>query len=155
MKQIVIGLMSGLVTATLLFASTSVNASPDRLQGWVKATNKKIESRMVYPSNGESGIVVATFQRSQDGRPVAISIRSASPTMARAARLTLNRIHDLAPLPAGYEGRRIRMQLLIGDSIAAVDYYAQRKELLAAAKQNNVQLAARLQPVQVAATRPR
>lgn len=155
MKQIVIGLMSGLATATSLFASTSVNASPDPLQGWVKATNKKIESRMVYPFNGESGIVVATFQRGQDGRPTAITIRSASPALARVARVTLNRVHDLAPLPAGYDGQRIRMQLLIGDSTAAADYYAQSKQLLAAAEQNNVQLAARLQPVQVAATQPR
>ncbi|UVO51747.1 hypothetical protein M0208_14975 [Sphingomonas sp. SUN019] len=155
MKQIVIGLMSGLVTATLLFASTSVNASTDPLQGWVQAANKKIEGRMVYPSNGESGVVVATFQRGQDGRPTAITIRSASPAMARAARLTLNRVRDLAPLPAGYDGKRIRMQMLIGDPTDAADYYAQRKQLLAAAEQNNVQLAAKLQPVQVAATQPR
>jgi hypothetical protein len=155
MKQIVIGLMSGLVTATLLFASTSVNASPDPLKAWVKATNQQIERRMVYPNNGENGVVVATFQRGQDGRPTAITIRSASPAMARAARLTLDRVHDLAPLPAGYDGQRIRMQMLIGDPADTADYYAQRKQLLATAETNNVQLAARLQPVQVAATQPR
>jgi hypothetical protein len=155
MKQVVIGLMSGLATAALLFASTSVNASPDPLQEWVKATNKTIESRIVRPSNGETGIVIATFSRGEDGRPTAVAVRSASPAMARAARLTLNRLRDLAPLPEGYDGRRIRMQLLIGDPDFVGDYYIQHRQLLAAAERNNVQLAARLRPVQVAAEQSR
>ena len=146
--------MSGLATATMLFA-TSTNAGADPLDAWVKAANHKIERRMVYPNNGESGVVIATFQRSQDGRPTAITVRSASPAMMRAARITLNRVRDLPSLPDGYDGKRVRMQMLIGDPAAAGEYYAQRKQLLATANTNNVQLAQRLQPVQVAASQPR
>lgn len=155
MKQIVIGVISGLTTAALLFASTSATASPDPIESWVKATNAKLERHMVYPTSGQSGIVVATFQRSQDGRATAINIRSASPAMARAARNTLTRLRDLPPLPPGYADKRIRMQMLVGDPADTAGYHAQRKQLIAAAQTNNMQLAARLQPVQVAASQPR
>lgn len=155
MKQIVIGAVSGIATAALLFATSSANASPQSIETWVKAANQKLERRMVYPSNGASGIVTATFQRGPDGSPVAVEIRPTRRALMNAARATLNRVRDLPPLPPGYGDKRIRMQMLIGDPANATEYYTQRKQLLASAQVNNVQLASRQRSVEVAASQAR
>lgn len=150
MKQIVISVVSALVTAAALVAGAPAHADP--IGNWVAKVNKKLDRTIVFPSNGRSGIVEATFNRRDDGRAEAIVVESADREMKRAARHTLNRIRDLPPLPAGYTGTRIRMQMLIGDMSDLKTYNEQRTRMLASAQATNLRCASLNAPVRLAAT---
>lgn len=138
MKQIVIGLISGLATAAALLAGAPAYADP--LDGWVKAVNKKLDRAVPIPTSGRHGVAEATFERGEDGRAKAIVVRSDDRALARAARITLARVRGLPALPAGFKGARIRMQMLIGDFADPFAYYAQRKQMLATAQASNARL---------------
>lgn len=138
MKQIVMGVLSGLVTAATLLAGAPANAQS--IDGWVKAVNKKLDRNMAFPENGWHGVAEATFERGADGRAKAVRVRSRNRAVARAARITLARVYNLPPLPAGYEGKRIKLQMLVGDPLNTTGFHARRKELLAAAQVQNGRL---------------
>ncbi|WP_375427402.1 hypothetical protein [uncultured Sphingomonas sp.] len=158
MNQIVIGVVSALVTAAALAAgapahanaNANANADPGAIENWVKQVNRKLDRTIVFPANGRSGVVQATFERDDDGRARAIIVKSGHPAMTRAARHTLNRIRDLPQLPAGYVGKRIRMQMLVGNVADPVSYHDQRKRMLASAQASNVRFAQRNGPGQLA-----
>lgn len=150
MKQIVIGVISALVTAAALTASAPAHADP--IGNWVEQVNKKLDRTIVFPSNGQSGVVEATFKRRDDGRAEAIVVQSGSAAMRRAAQHTLNRVRDLPPLPAGYTGKRIRMQMLVGHMSDLTSYDEQRKRMLASAQATNLRYARLNVPVRLAAT---
>lgn len=152
MKQIVIGLISGVATAALLIISAPASASPESIDSWVSTVNGKLERWMVHPSDDTSGIVTATFRRGSDGSPTEIEIRPTRPSLMRAARSTLHRVRDLPPLPPGYTTNRIRLQMLVGDPAHVAEYYAQRRALLASAQTQNVQVASRQPAVEIAAS---
>ena len=152
-KDIVIGLVTGLATAAALFVGSPANAEP--IGDWVKVVNKKLDRNIALPSNGRSGVVTATFKRGEDGRPTAVSVDSKDRTLARAARITLNRLRRLPPMPEGYGGTRIRMQMLVGSAADLAAYHSKRAELLASAQASNLQLAMTPRPVQVAAVTAR
>lgn len=149
MKQIVIGVVSALATAAALAATAPAHADP--LGSWVEQVNEKLDRTIVIPSDGQSGVVDATFKRSSDGRVEDIVVRSGSSAMKRAARHTLRRIRDLPPLPAGYADMRIRMQMLVGSVSDLPSYDDQRERMLASAQAANLRYARLNAPVRVAA----
>lgn len=150
MKQIVIGVVSALVTAAALAAGTPAHADP--LESWVEQVNRKLDRSIVFPSNGQVGVVEATFKRRGDGRAEAIVTRSGSPAMQRAARQTLTRIRDLPPLPTGYAGIPIRMQMLVGHQSELASHNKRRERMLESARAANMRLIGERAPFEVAST---
>ncbi|MDF2496094.1 hypothetical protein [Sphingomonas sp.] len=157
MKNIVIGVTSGITAAAALSFGSPANAEPTSLDAWVKVVNQRIEDRMVTPASGRSGVVFATFSRGEDGRPTAVQISRTGRVLANAARRTLARIGALPPLPSGYEGKRIRMQMLVHDLNDTSGYYQRRGVMLASANAQNLAVAAETQggAQQIAAVRSR
>lgn len=159
MREVVIGVATGLATAAALIMSTSghaqstsvqpapVQATP--IQDWVEAVNARVDRAMIMPA-GEHGMVEATFQRGDDGRVRAVEVGRGTLSMKRAAKLSLNRLRDLPPLPAGYAGTRIRVRMLMGDPADVWGYHTRRRQMLADARTSNLRLAQAAQPVRVA-----
>lgn len=147
-KDIIIGFASCLATAATLFVGSPANAEP--IGDWVKTVNKQLDRKIAFPPDGRSGVVMATFERGENGRPTAVTVDSKDRALARAARITLSRLRQLPPLPEGYGARRIRMQMLVGNPADLAGYRAKRADLLASAEATNVRLARMSRPVQVA-----
>lgn len=148
--------IAGLAAASaILLAANPVNAQSDPIADWVKTVNKKLDNTMVYPSGPQHGTAYATIRRTEDGRAVLVDVRADSPAIARAARLTVARLRNVPPLPAGFKGQPIRMQMLIGDPNNTYAYYSNRKRMLASAERRNVELAARMAGAQLASNAAR
>lgn len=142
--------IAGLIAGVVLLAPHAAHAQSDPIGTWVKAVNKKLDASMVYPLGGQHGTAQATIRRTEDGRAVLVDVSADSPAIARAARRTVARLRNVPPLPVGFKGQPIRMQMLIGNPNDAYAYYRSRKQMLAKAETNNVQLASRLAKAQLA-----
>lgn len=157
MKTIIIGVVSGVAAAAILFTANPASAQASSLDAWVQTVNHELDRSMIIPQSGESGTVTATFELGTDGRAKDIRIAPAPSGLARAARATLQRVRGLPPLPAEYADKRIRMQMLVGDQSDVFGFYRTRAAMIASANRHNVELA-RLQAaegVKVAAVDPR
>ncbi|MBV1691273.1 hypothetical protein KRR38_27215 [Novosphingobium sp. G106] len=92
---------------------------------------------MVEP-NGLTGITTALFRRGEDGRAMDIVLIGATPGAERAARLTLQRLGQLPPLPQGVNPRqRIKLQLLLDSGYDAGAFKKKLRDMLAAADEAN------------------
>lgn len=143
-------IIAGLIAASAALAGTPAYAAPDTVSNWVKTVNKKLDRTVVFPANGRSGTARATFQRTEGGRAVLVSVRSSDRAVERAARQTVAQLRNLPPMPAGLEGREITLQMLIGDPNNPRAFYKQRETMLASAENSNQRLAARVAGTQLA-----
>lgn len=112
-------------------------APPASLNAWVGAVNARISEVMVEP-NGLTGITTALFRRGEDGRATDIVLVRATPAEERAARLTLQRLGQLPPLPRGVNPRqRIKLQLLLDSGYGVSAFRKKRRDMMAAADVEN------------------
>lgn len=148
MKSIVIAVAA---TASFLAGGAAAAQTSGSIDGWVAQVNRQLDARMVLPRTGEHGRATVMFRRGVDGRAVDVAVESGRAVLKRAARATLARLRDLPPLPAAYEGRRIRLQLLVGDPSNHAGYIRDRNTMLTAATATNIRVAQRTENVQVAA----
>lgn len=139
----------GLVAAAAALGGTPAYAG-NGISGWVTTVNKKLDRAIVFPGDGRHGVAHAVIQRTPEGRAKLVSVRSESRAVARAARITVSRLRGLPPMPSGYEGSVIALQMLIGDPDDAYSFYRNRDRMLASADTRNRQLAARLEGAQLA-----
>lgn len=147
--------IAGLIAAATFLAGTPAHAEADPLADWVTTVNKKLDRNIAYPSGGQHGVAYATIRRTEDGRAVLVKVNCEDRALARAARLTVARLRNVPPLPMGYKGSAIRMQMLIGDTNNPNAFYARRKQLLADAANKNAQYAARMAGSQLASVEAR
>ncbi|MEG8055347.1 hypothetical protein QP185_22435 [Sphingomonas aerolata] len=114
----------------------------------------KLDANIEMPAGSTDGLITATFKRSETGQATDVIIDGRNSELKRAALVTMRRLRDLPPLPAGFEGKRIRVNLLIGNMSDYGGYVRQLQVLRTQASSSNTQLAERLSPVQVALLRP-
>ncbi|MEG3166461.1 energy transducer TonB [Sphingomonas sp. PB2P19] len=150
MKSILVKLATAV--AVLFPVAPAVSQTP--IDNWVKQVSNKLDANIEMPTGSADGLVTATFKRSETGQVTDVIIDSRDSKLTRAALATMRRLRDLPPLPAGFEGKRIRMNLLIGNMSDYAGYVRQLKALRAQASSSNTQLAKRLSPVQVALLGP-
>lgn len=139
----------GLVAAAASLAGAPAYAE-EGISGWVKTVNNKLDRTIVYPSGDQHGVAHAVIQRTPDGRARLVSVRSENRALARAARLTVARLRRLPPMPSGYEGRPIALQMIIGDPNDFGAFHRDRARMLASADNSNRLLAARVEGTRLA-----
>jgi hypothetical protein len=121
----------------LMAQAPQSDAPPATVQAWVNSVNARINAVMTNRT-GLNGTVQARFRRGEDGRATDIRLHRATPAMARAARLTLQRVGALPPLPQGIDRRQpIKLQLLFGAGYDTKAFEHQRREMLAMADTAN------------------
>lgn len=147
--------IAGLVAAATFLAGAPAQAGADPLAGWVDTVNKKLDRNIDYPTGGQHGVAYATIRRTEDGRAVLVNVDCEDRALARAARRTVARLRDIPPMPMGFRGQAIRMQMLIGDPGNVHAFNLRRRQMLADATGRNVQLAARVAGSQLASNATR
>ncbi len=138
--------------AVLFPVAPAVSQTP--IDDWVKQVSMKLDANIEMPAGSTDGLITATFKRSETGQATDVIIDGRNSELKRAALVTMRRLRDLPPLPAGFEGKRIRVNLLIGNMSDYGGYVRQLQVLRTQASSSNTQLAKRLSPVQVALLGP-
>lgn len=135
--------------AALSAMASPAQAQTDALNVWIKSVSKQVSANMRIPHSGNGsyggyGVASATVRRTPDGRAELVKMDCKNRSVARVARIAIARLRKLPPLPSGFDGAAIRMNLLLGDPGDSRGYYAQLDRLTAQADAQNRMLAARV-----------
>lgn len=137
--------------AALSATASPAQAQTDALNLWVKSVADQVNARIRIPADGRGyGVASAIVRRTPDGRAELVKMDCKNPSVARAARMAIARLHKLPPLPKGFDGTPIRMNLLLGNPGDSRGYHAQLDRLTAQAEAQNRMIAARVTGEQLA-----